>query len=62
MTKEQILSMALRNKEKAFRTFMNCSQKNGIKDDERDNLWHNVEYANLVYDLVCKEVGTNENH
>ena len=56
MTKEKILSMAQRNKDKAFKTFMANSSRKGITEEEKCNLWDNVEYANLVYDMVCKEI------
>lgn len=56
MTKEQILAKAKYNKDKAFLKFMKSSEKTGITEEERDNLWSNVEYANIVYDILCKEL------
>lgn len=60
MTKEKLLFMAQRNKDKAFKTFMANSNRKGVTEEEKCNLLNNVEYTNLVYDLVYKEVNANE--
>lgn len=52
MTKNEMLDIATRNKEKAERAYNRNIDRNGIKDQEKLNLKKNVEYANAVFELI----------
>ena len=52
MTKEKIVQIAERNLKKARRAFeANCNRQ-GITEDEINNLSDNVKFAEVVYDLI----------
>jgi hypothetical protein len=54
MTKEKLLSMAARNLKKAQKALDMNADRPGITDQEKENLQNNVEYAQIVYDLLAR--------
>jgi hypothetical protein len=54
MDKEKILQIAERNLTKAKRALYSNYDRKGITESEIENLSNNVEYAQLVYDLIVK--------
>ena len=52
MNKEIIMQIAGRNLNKAKRALDNNYNRPGITEVERENLSNNVEYAQIVYDLL----------
>ena len=56
MKKEKMLEIADRNIKKAQMSFYRQFQRPGIKEQEKENLANNVEYAILIKDLITKHV------
>ena len=56
MTTETILKIAERNLHKAHMAMQSNYERNGVSEQEKENLINNVEYTQLVYDLVAKYV------
>lgn len=52
MSKDKMMQIAERNLNKAKRAFDNNYNRQGITEIERENLSNNVEYAQMVYDLL----------
>lgn len=52
MNKETIMKIAERNLKKAQIALDHNYNRNGITEVERENLSNNVEYAQIVYDLL----------
>jgi cell division protein FtsI/penicillin-binding protein 2 len=53
MNKDRMLQMAARNLKKARKALtINCSRQ-GITEEERNNLADNVRFAEVVYDLIA---------
>ena len=52
MNKERLVQIAERNLKKAKKSLeINCHRQ-GISDEERNNLVDNVKFAEIVYDLI----------
>ena len=56
MDKEKILRLAERNLKKAKMALLNNYNRKGVTEQEVDNLSDNVEYAQVVYDLIVANV------
>ena len=56
MNKDQMLKIANRNLRKAKIAMYNNYNRNGITEEEIENLANNVEYAQMVYDLIVNYV------
>ena len=56
ITKETMLQMAKRNINKAQIAMTNNYDRKGITELERENLISNVEYTQMVYDLIEKYI------
>lgn len=56
MDKEKMLQIAERNLKKAKMALLNNYDRKGITEQEIDNLSNNVEYAQVVYDLIAANV------
>lgn len=56
ITKETMLQMAKRNMNKAQIAMTNNYDRKGITERERENLTNNVEYAQMVYDLILRNI------
>ena len=56
MDKEKMLQIAERNLKKAKMALLNNYERKGITEQEIDNLSNNVEYAQVVYDLIVANV------
>lgn len=56
ITKETMLQIAERNMRKAQMVLNNNYDRKGITESERENLARNVEYTQIVYDLIVKNV------
>lgn len=56
MDKEKMLQIAERNLTKAKRALYSNYDRKGITESEIENLSNNVEYAQLVYDLIEKYI------
>jgi hypothetical protein len=56
MNKEKMLKIAERNLRKAKMAMYNNAERTGIADVELENLTNNVEYAQVVCDLITKYV------
>ena len=56
MDKEKMLQIAERNLKKAKMALFNNYDRKGITEQEIDNLSNNVEYAQVVYDLLVANV------
>ena len=54
MNTEKLVQIAERNLTKAQKALDNNYNRNGITEVERENLLNNVEYAEIVYDLVVR--------
>lgn len=52
MSKEKMIQIAERNLKKAKMAFSNNCNRNGITEQEVENLTNNVEYAEFVYNLI----------
>lgn len=52
MTKERLLQIAERNLKKAQRSLDINSNRKGITDEEKNNLVDNLQYAQVVHDLI----------
>ena len=57
ITTEAMLQLAERNMNKAQIAMNNNYDRKGITEQERENLTNNVEYTQIVYDLVSRYVG-----
>lgn len=53
MDKEKLLQIAERNLKKAQKALEANYNRKGIADDEKKNLVDNVEFAEMVYDLIA---------
>lgn len=56
MYKEQMLRIAERNLRKAKKALENNRKRNGVTEDELENLLGNVKYAQVVYHLIANSV------
>ena len=56
MNKEKMLQMAERNLRKAKMAMYNNCERKGITEIEIQNLTNNVEYSQIVYDLIVEHV------
>lgn len=56
MQKEKLVKIAKRNLNKAKNSLKNNFDRPGVSEQERENLSTNVEYAQIVYDLIVKYV------
>jgi hypothetical protein len=56
MTTETILQIAERNMNKAQIAMNNNYDRKGITEQEKENLTNNVEYTQIVYDLISRYV------
>ena len=56
MNKEKMLQIAERNLRKAKMALFNNYERKGITEQEIENLTNNVEYAQMVYDLIEKNI------
>lgn len=56
MNKEKMLQIAERNLRKAKRALYSNYDRKGITESEIENLSDNVEYAQMVYDLIVEYV------
>jgi hypothetical protein len=56
MNKEKMIQIAERNLRKAKIAMYNNCTRNGITDVEIENLTNNVEYSQIVYDLIVEHV------
>lgn len=54
MNKEKLITIAERNLKKANNSLKNNFNRPGVSEQERENLSSNVEYAQMVYDLIVK--------
>lgn len=52
MDKERLVQIAERNLKKARKSLEIGCRRQGITDEERNNLADNVKFAEIVYDLV----------
>ena len=52
MTKERLVQIAERNLKKAQRALLVNRERQGITEEEINNLSDNVKYAQVVYDLI----------
>lgn len=56
MNKEKMLQMAERNLRKAKMAMYNNCERKGVTEVEIQNLTNNVEYSQIVYDLIVEHV------
>ena len=56
MNKEKMLQIAEHNLKKAKMALLNNCERKGITEQEVKNLSNNVEYAQVVYDLIVANV------
>jgi hypothetical protein len=56
MNKEKMLQIAERNLKKAKMALLNNYERKGITEQEIENLSNNVEYAQMVYNLIVDNV------
>lgn len=56
MQKEKFIKIAERNLKKAKNSLQNNFNRSGVTEQEKENLTNNLEYAQMVYDLIIKHV------
>ena len=56
MNKEKMIQIAERNLKKAKMALLNNYERKGITEQEIENLSNNVEYAQMVYNLIVDNV------
>ena len=56
MTKEQMLKIAEKNLKKARISLHHNCNRSGITEQEKENLANNVEYAEIVYNLIVDNI------
>ena len=54
MNKEKMLQIAERNLKKAKMSLLNNYERKGVTEQEFENLSNNVEYAQIVYDIILE--------
>ncbi len=57
LTKEQMIAIATRNLKKAKYAFDHNYNRAGITKQEKENLMNNVEYNQIVLDLINSQGG-----
>ena len=57
LTKGQMIAIATRNLRKAQYAFQHNYNRAGITEREKENLMNNVEYNQIVFDLINKQGG-----
>ena len=60
MTKEKLIAIAERNYKKAKISLHNNYNRQGVTEQERENLKANLEYAQIVYDLIMDSFEEND--
>ena len=56
MNKEKMVQIAERNLHKAKMALLHNYERKGITEQEIENLTNNVEYAQIVCDLIMKHI------
>lgn len=54
MNKEKMLQIAERNLKKAKMSLLNNYERKGVTEQELENLSNNVEYAQIVHDMILE--------
>lgn len=55
MDREKMLQIAERNLKKAKMSLLNNYERKGITEQELENLSANVEYTQIVYDMILEK-------
>lgn len=56
MTKEKLLHIADKNKRKSKIVYDRNIGRPGITEEEKKNLYDNMEFANIVYDMILGKI------